>query len=184
MSLTFEKMMDRILGHVEHWRSVDEFAGLYEVSSHGNVRSLNRNTAKGLRVGRVIKPKTTQKGYLKVQLSVSGKAHWRFVHRLVATAFLGGSSKTVNHIDGNKLNNRLDNLEWATIKENVDHALKLGTHPWPRKAVVGVSDDGHGIFLRSVQDGAKHGFSPSKITKSAKHGVRHKNHLWSYYADL
>ena len=103
----------------EIWKTVDDFPN-YEVSNLGNVR--NKKT------GHFMKQTIGREGsYLGVYLSNNGKENTQRVHRLVAEAFLGKHpGLMVNHIDGNKLNNHLDNLEWCTAKENNNHAIKIG----------------------------------------------------------
>ena len=111
-----------------NWRDIPGHAG-YQVSDTGQVRS----TPGGKRWGRVLKPWTTN-GYAVVRLGASSRC---MVHRLVAMSFLpGDTSHQVNHINGDKLDNRLENLEWATCGENHRHAYQqLGRQPAMRKAV-------------------------------------------------
>ena len=107
----------------EIWKDVVGFEGLYMVSSLGNVKSLNYNHTKKERI-----LSANGKRYLMVVLSKEGKTYPFLVHRVVATAFIENpeNKKTVNHIDGNKLNNTVQNLEWATTSENHKAAFKLG----------------------------------------------------------
>lgn len=107
----------------EVWKDIDGFPN-YQVSNLGNIK--NRKT------NRLLKPKIGRDGrYLSVYLCNNGKENTRRVHRLVAEAFLGKHpGLMVNHMDGDKLNNRSDNLEWCTAKENNLHAIKTGlNHP-------------------------------------------------------
>ena len=115
----------------EIWKEVPDFEGLYEVSNYGNVRSVDRtvNHHKGLQSlkGKPKKPSLSTSGYLKVSLYKDNKNHNRYIHRLVITAFSSEEEQeTVNHIDGNKLNNHISNLEWVTDKENNNHAYSTG----------------------------------------------------------
>lgn len=111
----------------EQWLPIAGYEGIYEVSSFGRVRSLDRKDAIGRpRHGRFLSPGMSN-GYLFVQLS-KDKGHQVFrVHSLVAAAFLGERPKgyTVNHIDGAKTNNRFENLEYLTMGDNVRHWWKL-----------------------------------------------------------
>ena len=111
----------------EIWKDIKGYEGYYQVSNLGNVRSLDRvgRTGKNLK-GRVLKQKTT-KGYNMVGLYKDGKQKHKTVSRLVAKAFVNNPDKKpeVNHIDENKQNNKADNLEWVTAKENSNH----GTRP-------------------------------------------------------
>ena len=110
----------------EIWRSVNGYSGLYEVSSEGRVRSLDRyvNSGIGIRLykGRVLKPGIGKNGYLQVVLSKDNKQTTFGVHRLVWETFNGKRPEgmQVNHIDEDKTNNRLDNLNLMTPKQNVN----------------------------------------------------------------
>jgi hypothetical protein len=107
--------------------------GGYEVSIEGRVRSIARTvsrrdgTTQRFR-GRELRPFRNSEGYWVVRLSMPGKRAVERVHRIVATAFVapGHTTETVNHKDGNKSNNRADNLEWATRSENTKHSIANG----------------------------------------------------------
>lgn len=120
----------------EIWLPVVGYEHLYEVSNLGNVKSLGRvvpysdgrirtYTGKLLNPSEKGKRENAEKGYLEVRLTDDNKISKNYVvHRLVATAFIPNpeNKPTVNHIDGNKHNNNVDNLEWATYSENNQHA--------------------------------------------------------------
>ena len=110
---------------METWKKINDYQN-YEVSNFGEVR----NT----KTGKVI-ISNYMKGYKQIKLYKQGKFKHHLVHRLVAEAFLSNpESKTcVNHIDGKKDNNILENLEWATTKENSHHYIKLN---YKRKAII------------------------------------------------
>ena len=110
----------------EQWKPIEGTDGGYEVSNLGRVMSkMQRNPR--------IMPQTIQRsGYRYVTLHVNNKPTCRRVHRLVAQAFLPNPEglKEVNHKDGNKDNNRADNLEWCTRSHNVKHSFDTGLkHP-------------------------------------------------------
>lgn len=124
---------------MEMWRSVVGFEHAYEVSSLGNVRSIDRTVSghylssdgKFQRKGRPMKTHLNFRGYPRVTLRTKDqKDKTIYVHRLVAEAFVFNpdpKNKTyVNHIDGNKLNNTPENLEWTTNAENMKHAYDTG----------------------------------------------------------
>lgn len=103
----------------ERWLPVVGYENVYSVSDMGRVRSE--------RTGIILRPSASPAGYLGVVLCVLGARDTRRVHRLVAEAFLAVPRKeTINHIDGDKLNNRVANLEWATVHENFAHASRTG----------------------------------------------------------
>lgn len=104
----------------EEWRAVTGYEGLYEVSNLGNIINVKRNRL--LRPGYVY-------GYQSVSLSKHNIRCTKRLHRLIAKAFIPNpeNKPAVNHIDGNKANNAVSNLEWVTDKENTHHAMSLGT---------------------------------------------------------
>ena len=90
----------------------------YFIFENGDV--INQKTNKKL------KPQNNGNGYLKVTLTIDGKQVQKYVHRLVAELYLLDKSIQVNHIDGDKSNNHISNLEWVTNSENQKHAHKIG----------------------------------------------------------
>ena len=112
----------------EIWKDIPGYEGLYQVSSLGRVRSLDRVVPHGRfgefkLKGRVLKPSPDLNGYLKLNLYKDGMTKTIEVHKLIAIAFLNhepcGNKIVVDHIDNNKTNNRLDNLQLITHRENL-----------------------------------------------------------------
>lgn len=140
----------------EIWKPVVGYEGSYEVSNLGNVRGLDRIKINAIgrkqhTLGRLLIKQSTYWGYHKVRLSMydngKSKAKGVFVHRLVADAFIHNPEKKpqVNHIDGDKTNNNVNNLEWNTQSENQNHAVKTGL----KKVFAG--ENNHSSKLTMVQ---------------------------------
>lgn len=113
----------------EIWKDIKGYEGLYQVSNLGRVKSFKTNKRKY--EYKYMSLVIDKKGYLTVSLCGNHKRKTYKVHRLVSQAFIPNQEgKTqVNHIDGNKQNNRVDNLEWCTNGENGIHAYKNGLRP-------------------------------------------------------
>lgn len=112
----------------EIWKDIEGYEGLYQVSSLGRVKSFDRIDSRGHKCkGRMLRLANSH-GYKAVNLSDCGNSTLYFVHRLVAEAFIPNleNKPQVNHIDGDKTNNNINNLEWCTSKENNIHARKTG----------------------------------------------------------
>lgn len=119
----------------EEWRAVVGFENYYEVSNLGSVRSVIRRITRITKGGsyqtrpyggKVLSPKVQDKGHLEVSLWKKNKGKTKSVHRLVLESFLGPQPHLVcNHIDGNPGNNKLENLEWCTQKENLHHSANV-----------------------------------------------------------
>ena len=118
--------------NTEIWKPIQDYEGYYEVSNFGNVRSVERyvsnHTGQVLLKSCILKQGKNYKGYPIVYLSKEGRSKTILVHRLVAKAFVinRNNKPQVNHIDGNKENNMVSNLEWVNNSENQLHAYKLG----------------------------------------------------------
>ena len=126
---------------MREFRDIDGYEGLYKVSNYGEVYSVRKG--KNLSAGK------SSSGYLTVGLCKNGKERSFRINRLVAKAFIPNpdSKAQVNHVDGNKLNNRVDNLEWCTPYENVHHSMEvLGNNGKP---IVCIET---GVVYRSINE--------------------------------
>lgn len=120
---------------MEKWKNVFGYEDLYEVSSLGRIKRKDGFVKTGIKNndlrkinGRILKQHLKKNGYLCVDLSKETKVKTLTVHRIVAMAFLEKieGKEQVNHKNGNKLDNRVENLEWVTSQENRIHAFKTG----------------------------------------------------------
>ena len=140
---------------VEQWRPVNGYEGIYEVSSHGRVRSVDRTvTCSGGQVrhlkGKVLRtPLGKRGGYPFVDLRYQGKGQTRYVHSLVAESFIGTRPEgmEVCHNDGDSTNNHLDNLRYGTSRDNELDKVRHGTHNNTAKTHC---PRGHELFAENV----------------------------------
>lgn len=118
----------------EKWEIIPNTESLYEASNLGNIRRdvgfVKNNINGGIRKvgGKILKPKTKKNGYKEVSLNILGSQKMLYVHRAVYSAFnnVNINGLEINHKDGNKANNNIENLELVTSSENMKHAYKLG----------------------------------------------------------
>ena len=122
-----------VMAH-EEWRDVVGYEGYYQVSSLGRVRSVDRYTKAGygstkLSPGKMMSVSANKRnGYIEVGLRKNGNKKQFGVHRLVAQAFIPNPDnlRYVDHINGDKHDNRVENLRWVTAKQNIRYAIELG----------------------------------------------------------
>ena len=185
---------------MEEWRDIEGYEGYYQVSNHGNVRSLDRTTlgrdgVKYPHKGVVFKPTTNKNGYKYVVLKKDGGFKGYTVHGLVARAFVEkANGKTeVNHKDGDKTNNRVSNLEWVTHSENEKHAVKTGllnmakaqmiSAEQHRKPVRQIGEDGKvlAVFESATEASAALGICRRSIARCCEGEYKHAGgYRWQF----
>ena len=132
----------------------------YEISNLGNVKSLERyikiqDRTKFVKE-RILRKAIGKRGYYVVLLKNKNKAYTKYIHRLIAETFIHNfyDKKLINHKDGNKLNNSIDNLEWCTPKENLYHAVKTGLrNPFYMKGKLGEKSNSKKIIYQYDLEG-------------------------------
>lgn len=156
----------------EVWRKVVGFEELYEVSNIGRVRRILKDKK---RSRRILKPKVhVATGYYVVNLSKNGDQTTHRVHRLVAEAFIFRREKydQVNHINGNGLDNRVENLEWTDASGNIRHAYKNDLIKSSHKVILLKKGAGGGLyhFVSMAEASRFLGRSKNYITERTKSG--------------
>ena len=145
---------------MEWWLQLKDFPD-YDVSNEGRIR--NR------RSGRILKPQQNDRGYEQISIRKNNKYHNQRVHRLVADTFFDGDHEgyDVNHIDGNKRNNHISNLEFCTRQENIRHAFDTGLKKPSRQMRVRVKETGK-IYESLRECERSTGCSETEISKYLK----------------
>ena len=176
----------------EIWKDIPGFEGLYQVSDHGRIRSFVKWRTRSTDP-RIMAIRPDRKGYLRCYIGGRNIP----VHRVVATTFLENPQKKpqVNHIDGNKLNNSIGNLEWVTNTENQRHAFKNGLKTTKHltdatsKPVLQFSKDGDFIaqFKSTCDASRKTGVDQTSICNCCNK-KRHRNtaggFIWKYAQEV
>jgi len=116
---------------IEIWKEIPGYEGLYAISDQGRVKRISLGANGASKPGRVLKPRPMKNGYLRVGLGKNAQVKDQLIHRLVLLAFKNrpdSSDLQVNHINGNKSDNALNNLEWVTQSQNVRHSYDTLGH--------------------------------------------------------
>lgn len=167
----------------ELWKCIEGYCGIYQISSEGRVKSVERfaSMSDGRRMfvaERIKIPQLLKMGYNSVTLFKLGKGKTFYIHRLVAAAFIENheDKEQVNHIDLDKLNNSVDNLEWCTPSENSQHAHDNGAVPKFHLGKTGIKSPNakYTVFARKGSEVItmtgniefkENGFSPSCVNQ-------------------
>lgn len=170
---------------VEIWRPIEGYENNYEVSNKGRVRNKRTN--------HVFKESLGTTGYPQVHLRKNNKPRTFLIHRLVAQAFLVNKDKQpqVNHIDEDKTNNDVSNLEWCSAKHNANHGTRIKRcngirinntkNTKPVKAIHVSS--GKLMWFPSANEAGRNGYDKSTIIDlcNGKRGIKtHKGFVWSW----
>lgn len=165
----------------EEWRDIPGYAGIYQVSNRGGVRRSDTLSP------RQLKPWSHPEGYLCVTLSQNGKRRKRLVHRLVAEAFNPNpeAKPQINHLNGNKRDNRAENLEWCDNRENALHsAYILRNESQLRKRPVRCINTGR-QYASATEAARSVGGCSQNIVKCCKGQRNHTKGLaWAYAEEV
>lgn len=177
----------------EIWKDIEGFEGYYQVSNLGRVKRLERTAVRGNGKSenavfyipeRIKEPQVQTQGYLHVALYKDGKYKTKRLNRIVAIAFIPNpdNKPEVNHIDGNKFNNRVDNLEWVTDVENKQHSIRTGLYRHYKRPIQQVDESGNVIAeYESLKQAAdENGFSKGNICNTCKNGTKIYGFFWRY----
>lgn len=160
-------------------KAIVGYEGIYEASNNGDIFNIVRGQCKLLK-------QTISNGYCVVNLRKDGKQRKHRVHRLVAIAFIDNKSNCdqINHIDGNKENNAISNLEWCTQEHNTRHYLNLNKEKiyCMSKKIIGISMySSSTIKLKSIRESSRYGFDIKAVRNCCeKRKDHHKGYKWSY----
>jgi hypothetical protein len=159
----------------EIWKDIAGYEGVYKVSNYGNVYSFKSN--------KNLSHSYNTYGYAHVGLVKNGKHKVVMVHRLLAIAFIPNPNNlpVINHKDGNKLNNSIDNLEWCTRAYNNRHARENGLHRGGglKKPIVAIIGNEIVKEYSSGVEASKDGYNPSSISSCINGKSKaHKGFIW------
>lgn len=165
----------------ETWKNIPLYEGHYMASTYGNIKSMGKGNNTNARVS-ILKQCTYKSGYKYVELCHNGVYKKILVHRLIALTFLKKKKgkKIVNHKNGNKADNRMDNLEWVNASENVKHAYSLGlSQPTrPMTGRLGINNPGSKRVLQFDMNGSIINKYHGTCEASRQTGIRQGN-IWS-----
>lgn len=170
----------------EIWKAIPEYEGYYEASSLGRIRSVPRNGTRAN--GTILALNIKKSGYANVLLSKNDMRKTHRVHRLIAQAFIPnpGNKPQVNHKNGDKLDNRVANLEWATSKENIRHKFDILGYKTPQGEGKPIKCLETGEIFMHIKDAErKYGKSYGAIQHAVNGKTGTAYHLhWAFAGDI
>lgn len=167
----------------EIWKDIPGYEGIYQASTLGNIRTVEGKITSNKRYSvrrwkqRILKPKSPKsdgyRGDLRVSLWKDGASKDFLVARLVAMTWVKGygDDMTVNHIDGNYLNNRIDNLEWVSLRDNIRKGFETGLYCKSQTKVRLIDENYNYIDFASLSEANRylsrsHGYLSGRIKRS------------------
>lgn len=161
----------------ETWLDIQDYEGLYQASNLGRIKSLYKQIGFHYYKETILKPGRDKRGYPQVVLSKKGVRKGCRVHRLIAETFLPNpnNKRTVNHLDQNKTNNYVSNLEWATNQENIEYSQNKPILQIKGSTVVGI--------WASASEAARNGFHQGHISQCCNKipgFYSHRGYKWSF----
>lgn len=190
---------------MEEWRDVKGYEGMYQISNYGRVKSLGRIDRLGQKVDEKMRNQQIDKnGYKSVMLSKDGNRKRYLVHRLVAEAFIPNPNNypQINHKDENKINNKVNNLEWCDRKYNMNYGTRSkrqsenlkgkyvgGNHPKSKKIKCITTGETFGGIREACRKYNIHSSDVSKCCRGklnyvGKHPITGEKLVWQYVEEV
>lgn len=147
---------------MEIWKDIPGYKGYYQASNLGRIKSLlfqNNLYNKKYRRDKILKPKETKDRCLRVELWKEGQHKTYTVHRLIGMTFLSNDNiekLTINHKDGNRLNNNVKNLEWVTLADNIRHGFENNLYSHQKKTKITDKKTGNEYIFNSMSKASKY----------------------------
>ena len=162
---------------IEVWKNIKDYENLYAISNYGKIRSCISN--------KVLKPVKMNTGYYRISLCKNKNKREFYIHRLVAQHFLNNNKNLteVNHIDGNKSNNCVTNLEWCNRKYNIEHSIKILGNKFGKRRPVQCLETNR-IFSSLTEASKYYNKSTSNLCSLLKGTSKSKTYAgyhWKYY---